>query len=244
MARDPKSARAGSRLAATQGQPYAEYRIAALYERGVGVTKDLRTGARVVPEGGGRRQRARDAQSRRHKRRGRPAPASPTTRRRRRASAAPPNSGCATASSTSACSTAAASACPGSRCPGCVSRSPPSRATRTPPRSATKSPLKMDAKTLAAAQKKLADFKAENPVGPAANETPAPPGGWDGAAASPQVAKSCNRPTPARRPQRSDAKVARPASPARVFFLDRGVFAATPRIRRPKAPRALVRLPG
>ncbi len=45
---------------------------------------------------------------------------------------------------------------------------------------------KMDASTLAAAAKALAEFKASTPS-PAANEAPAPPGGWDARIGGPQA---------------------------------------------------------
>jgi localization factor PodJL len=51
---------------------------------------------------------------------------------------------------------------------------------------------KMDAPALLAAAKALAEFKASTPS-PAANEAPAPPGGWDAKSGAPQASQ-----TPAR----------------------------------------------
>ncbi len=49
--------------------------------------------------------------------------------------------------------------------------------------------VKMDAPALLAAAKALAEFKASTPV-PAANEAPAPPGGWDAKSATPQAGQA------------------------------------------------------
>ena len=72
--------------AAAQDLPLAQYRLATLYEKGVGVARDTALARCLVSEGGERRQRARDAQSGGAQRRGRPA-ASPTTRKPRNGSA-------------------------------------------------------------------------------------------------------------------------------------------------------------
>jgi localization factor PodJL len=48
---------------------------------------------------------------------------------------------------------------------------------------------KMDAGALSAAAQALAGFKTSTPA-PAANEAPAPPGGWDAKSAAPQASQT------------------------------------------------------
>ncbi len=66
---------------------------------------------------------------------------------------------------------------------------------------------KMDAPALLAAAKALAEFKASTPS-PAANEAPAPPGGWDAKSAAPQASQTPPRPRAPARPLSKGARSA------------------------------------
>ena len=193
MARDPHAAAQWFEQAANRGLPIAEYRLATLYEKGVGVTRDLPAAMSWYAKAATAGQRAGDAQSRRHARRG-------VDRRqaglRHGGGMVPqgrPVRAFATASSTSASSTRAVSARRRiSARRGCGSRSRRSRAISTPAHKRDDVAAKMDPAAVNAAAAALGAFKLTTPAArrqrraraarrlarqptPQANATPAKP---------------------------------------------------------------------
>jgi localization factor PodJL len=206
LTRDPKVGARWLELAATQGQPYAEYRVGALYERGVGVAKDpqlARAWYQKAAAAGNARamhnlavMNAEDGGS------GKPDYAEAAAGFRSAGEYGVRDSQFNLGVLYGR----------GLGVPQDLAQSWMwfSLAAQQGDSDAAKKRDevggKMDSKTLADAQKRLADFKVRTPS-PAVNDAPQPPGGWgDSKAPAPQAAKPAS-PTPAPSPGAPAAKI-------------------------------------
>ena len=200
MLRDPKVGARWIELAATQGQPYAQYRIGALYERGVGVAKDPQLARawyqKAAAAGSARAQHNLAVMNAEDGGSGKPDYAAAAAGFRAAA-----DYGIRDSQYNLGVLYGRGLGVPEDLALSWLYFSLAAQQGDTDAgKKRDEVAAKMDGKTLAEAQKKLAEFK-QKPLNAVANEAPQPAGGWG--ASSPQASKPA---TPAPSPSAPKAK--------------------------------------